>query len=361
MKKFTLGSEMGNRKGKKGPNGLLKEVLGLGVTALALVAALLFVFRGPRGLAWFSNNDKVNADGMSVSAESGAFELAVVATPNPAANDSEDGSHIVSYSAANYLSEAGFSIAPITGGSNLGIYCELTSSTGSIGPGSYGELLFYVVGYECGEVDFNVELTGFKLNPTEGATPKEVRLDSTDTDDTTLLKYMAGHFLFFRTRDDISAEGEPAQYRYSDRLVFEEQLDGSIKCSFAFTPTTGRNITIGGTSYYAYSVSVYWIWPKLIANIIDSENSNAVFTDTSAADDDFDKILEFINTGTNWQMFFSEECSAELSSYLTGNAEQKTEALRTLNEHYNSADQFIGKHLEHIVLIFNASPSTSGD
>ena len=351
---------MENNDRKRGRKGLIKEMIGLGVTAFALLAALLFVFRGTRGFAWFSSNDTVNANGLGVNA-SGYYEIAVTPLPTVSPNSANDGDYIISASVGAYLEDPDehdghpFYRQPITSGTYDGIYCEMKSSSGGdeICPGTSGMLTFYIVGDPSVNIDFSVRLIGFKEDPADPG--NELLIEPTDSsaadyqDDAELLQFTSGHFLFF------SKDSTTGSYTVPIPLTFDSST-GQVSGSLSLT-RSGSPVTIyGGTAYEtsAYPFTIYWVWPSRIDQIIDSTAVGSVFGDETYA-----RSL----VGLHPEQFFrgSEDFSSALGVYVDENSSSsdRDAALETLKFGYNGADEFIGRHLTHIGLILNASLGAS--
>ena len=315
-------------------------------------------------IAWFTMNKNTGANGMGVKVGQAPFELAVL--PRTGAETYYN----TNINALGYLTDDD-KLSTRSGSIRWVMRDEspITSSDDYKGfrPGSYGSLTFYIVPEADPADSYSISLkmkgyyAEFELDQNDEPT-KTIKsntfqelTDKAGGDSSSVYalaaNYMKGHIIFFRNRralanDELNGAADTSLY-YS----------GRITDSFTFNTADHAAVTWNGQT--AYEVTIYWIWPNTFGQILldnGSENlyGEAMFSsrqsgNTSPRTD----LIDYIANHPGY--FFSSadllgKTAAELTTMMNATSLSKTNALLTLSNGYNGADQVIGENVQFILV-----------
>lgn len=314
-------------------------------------------------IAWFTMNKENSAAGMGVKVGQSPFELAV-----PSRNGAE-----TYYNAK--INELGY----LTGNDQLStrsgsVRCVMrdestnTSADDYRGfrPGSFGSLTFYIVPEAEAAASYNIRLNTkgycaeFVLDENDEPT-KDIAAntfhelsDMADGNPESVYamaaNYLKGHIMFFQDHRELTvAELNGA---------VDTSLYYSGRISNSFTYSTAEHTATTWNGKTAYEVTVYWIWPNTFGQILlDNENENlygeAMFSDKQSGDIiPRAELTDYIANNPGY--FFStadliNKSSSELTAMMGTTSLNKTNALLTLSNGYNGADQIIGENVQFVL------------
>ena len=240
------------------------------------------------GYAWFVNNDRVSGGTGAVTAIEYGFELASLGQEGTFDQDIP-GTLQIPGEEWIYLDQSG----TITSGRKQSILwrVSLDSQLGNrdshgIRPGSRGNLEFYVLPKQSGDldVDFQVELVPLKA-------------DKSDFEqDSVIPKLIKGHLL--------------VAYKEGEQNQLVNITDGRFSLSFP-----------KGEEGVPEKVSLQWFWPYVWSEAIEDEQYGSEVEKTAKEHPDY---------------FFYEKQTGEPIEEFQGNSN------KTLSNYYNQADQYIG-------------------
>lgn len=343
------------------------------ISNLVLVLVAAFVVLLALGtMAWFANNKEVMGEGMRVSVAEASFELAV---PDRTGADE-------TYN--DLLERLGYSTSRLTteGGAIRWVMWDEDTQKGNdyrgLRPGSYGSLTFFILPNteEDGIYDIQLNLTGYYAefledNNNPGVLTEEIvedsfltlaqkaEADSVEEGEESIYayaeRYLAGHVLFFRnhqmlTEDELNGATDDHLY-YSERIINH------------FVYNTAEHSATTWNGRRAYEITLYWIWPNTFGQIMlengdNKLNDEALFSSKQAGETNPRmELLEYIATHPEY-FFHSEtllsESEENLSSLMSMQSLNTTNALITLSNGYNGADQMIGENVQFFMIELTA-------
>lgn len=322
------------------------------------------IFLGYASIAWFAANDSVAADTMAVKVADSPFELAVPARTGAETYYNTLINDLGYLTGDDQLSTKSGSIRWVMKDESPG---ASSNDYKGIRPGSYGTLTFYIVPKSAPAASYNINLNlkgyyaEFVLDD-NGEPTKEIventfqELTEKAAGDSSsayalAADYMKGHIMFFQnhkalTQEELDGATDPSLY-YSSRITD----------SFTFVTADHTSTTWNGQT--AYEVTIYWIWPNTFGQILlDNENENlygeAMFSSkqsgqTSPRAD----LIDYISNNPNYYFSTADlisKSSSELTAMMGAASLSTTNALLTLSNGYNGADQVIGENVQFILV-----------
>lgn len=374
----------------------------VGIFVLATAIALIGL-----GMAWFANNRDVTGTGMSVEAAPSPFELA--ADGEKGAYDDEkiesgfatelqeskftdsDGNELNGYKTSGDKTAISWAVSPDDNMNN-------NKSDNVIEPGDSGQMVFYIIPGQDGELSVKLKLSLEGLVETQDEGILSAR-DSKDTSIQAAQQLLEGHVLLFADKQS-AAEGHGAYYDdwiskdgygWTQTLFYkrdpEDPETNAPQATLAFTLSntepygyqlswSGRNLTAN----IAYPVTIYWIWPEIFGQYIFSEKNSQMIGDRpvlfpkretvdSWIGGLFGKMCDFDDKtwpyGANryliWRQpdgsidqadFEANVTAALLSAFRNGNG--NSASYPTICSYYNKADQFLGETIRYVRLRLDA-------
>ena len=331
-----------------------KTILRTGVfVAAALIAALILA------LAWFASNKNVSITGMHISADDGrTFYLATRKTDQQGIYDSnteQSGSLVQALKKSERIEISGdnhdlsfqglpqFAVGTnvVTAADNQeyivgdadGISLMVNSisnvnnnmAEGYVGPGSRGEITFYMIPTVEGqnEVRITVSLEAYKLTATKNSADNRATVNAEVINDSRILNLLCGHMLLFRGKDQ---NGD-----YRDQIIPEKGSDGTI--SFPFTEA-GETWEIN----QPVEITLYWIWPYRFENMVYSGQKESVF---KTHGDGQTALISWINEHKEFVVYQTspENAGTDMSNSL----------LTQWSTGHNRGDQLIGDTVAYFI------------
>ncbi len=261
-------------------------------------------------IAWFTNNTTVTAGMIELfSSYTAPFEICKV---------------------KNGVQEDKTSLDNTTIQWKLQAYIDEEQKKEFIGPGSSGKVVFDIVDFDTTleDVQFVLDLSA-------------IEVDGNTMVEETKQNLLEGHLLLF-LQDDTS-------YDFKNRI----------------RPNTGEPITIKlnyNDHHNGYKrITIQWIWTNIFPNLIRCEQElGDLFCNTISDSNQIDKrdqFLEYINGGNNkerFKQFFYDEGNQFMSTldniqkYEEYDTYDERKELRTLEEYFNNADQYIGESINKL-------------
>lgn len=210
----------------------------------------------------------------------------------------------------------------------------------SVGPGSRGEIKFYIIPQKGGlkEANIIIYLSAYKLEKDSNLqkTERAVMIDRSEGNQP-IRNFLSGHILLFKEKDtngDYKGHLEPNLYD-----------DGSVGFSLKLNAPEG-----GWEENKPIEVTVYWCWPYRFENIVYTGLPESVF---SAKSGDYESILTWIyeNKGL---MVSGTNLPEQAPSDTMSNADRAK-----WNAGYNKADQIIGNTVAYFVWTISGTDSFS--
>ena len=194
------------------------------------------------------------------------------------------------------------------------------SGAQALQPGAQGRLELYIIPQQAGMTTLTLQLRAAPYRLETDDQGQSVAREITE--DTTLLRLLEGHLLFFRSRND--REG------CSGRIAPEQPLTLTLPEGGAFQKDT------------AYKVTVYWVWPHQLRNYL---LTDMVLGDLCADGDTHRELVDFVNGETNpdtSKLFYNPGPAALPPE---GAVEDNIADWRVF---YDRADQYIGSRAQFL-------------
>ena len=345
---------------------LLAEKKKIMANLVLFIAALFVVLFAWGTMAWFAMNREVGSSGMGVQTATLPFELAV---PSRSGADTYYNSLINDF---GYLT--GESDLTTERGSIRWVMKDESKNTSAedyrgFSPGSYGKLTFYILPKTDTNAKYNlkIDLSGYcaEFVPdtndpsvmTKEIVPNTFKslAEKADGDSTGIYSqaagYLKGHIMFFQELDMLTSEelnGDTDTNKY---------YSGRIIDSFVYDTSEHQSDKTTLNGQVAYEVNIYWIWPNTFGQIVldaDDDNlfGNAMFSSKqSGVTTPRAELTNYITSNPSY--FFSTsdlQSSGTVASLITPSSLSSTNALITLSNGYNGADQIIGENAQFVLV-----------
>ncbi len=334
-----------NNKKNRDPRNI-KSLIKICIIA---TAAFILILQG-FSLSWFTFNDIIDVDSVSMASDEEKFRLAVYGRNSSAADlaleklgiTDPGESVMIDEMSGKATSGSAQSIKWLmTDENNMNNYDDGLTVEEGISPDSYGSLGFYVIPKVSNRLDMEFYL---KMYAYEGS----VQSDLEAVDDQKLVDIMNGHILFFLDRDINNI--------YSGWL--ENDTDG----------ISGFNDSISSQK----NEKIYWIWPNTFAQLVLQSNDKnllgrkCILPDivSGVSDPDkYDKRRIINDMKQNPAKYFYREDAGIIdeSGQMTDKYKEALENMSTggtykaedylkLSLAYNKADQCIGEQIQYIMV-----------
>lgn len=212
-----------------------------------------------------------------------------------------------------------------------------TAQNAYIGPGSRGELTFYIIPIVDGlsQASITVSLAACKVTASKDSADSNVtaRAEMIDASDANSLlrNFLCGHMLLFIGKD---GNGD-----YVNQVLPELGADGSILFPFE---VKGENWAIN----QPVKITLYWVWPYRFENLVYAGQRGSVFKTFGSAQENF---LSWVND--NRERIVNLNDSELLEEAGTG---MSNAGLSRWSAGYNRADQLIGDTVAYFIWTISA-------
>ena len=318
----------------------------ISLVKIGVVMILAFIVWVFSSIAWFSMNKSVTNSGMSVSVDAAPFELEV-------ANEQLENADL--YSLLDSSDRGSADLRTSTAADT--IRWRLEGTDGDLKPGSQGKLNFRIISNTANvnSIVYSLDIDCYSAD-TETVDDEEVvsalhKIVSTSAQEQKDgADYLRAHLMFFKSRSGADAE----HYQYSGFIP-----DIS---NFTLTPDTANsNETV-----------IYWIWPNtfgqialdssseddleyLVSGAVSVLNSTGETNDRTALTNYLKSNAAHVFKGSS-SSYYSEQIDLLYSK--RGNTPEPLNyqfQYDTLSGGYNSADLAIGKNVNYVSLLLNAT------
>ena len=336
-------------------------------------------------VAWFANNQQVQASEMTIQPSVDGFELAAQGGEGTFDNLMSEGYNKFSskLTFTTYLGE------PVEGyktsGDNASISWAVSATSNMenvvdnsdvrLVPGSSGAMTFYIIPNGDGNLTVNLKLTlkGLIERVTiDGNTDNKSYGEPKTEDEFKMQNLLEHHLLLFAEKqgDTYSNWISPDADSW-EGLELLESAEGTPSATLSYSDNT---LTWTGTNLkkdVAYPVTIYWIWPEVLGQYIFADTRNnqpALFPVLGEGDNKvdylpgllFEKMSQteghsFCNDYMVWNdslsNFTNEVTESNLESLRAGNMAM----YQKISVYYNRADQYIGENVRYVRLTLDAN------
>ncbi len=327
------------------------------ILAMLLFTLIVLVFSS---IAWFTTNKENSATGMGVRAATDVFTIFPLSgngvTPGVFADKLSEAEDLTAKNGAmTWTMTQDYHLVNVQSARNVvGVD---TSDLDELGlrPGTYGEIRFQLTPSRPKvDAQFTFDLYAFEYqesnsngqegNEQEGEEEtveegSESLVLITNTNDSQLLDLIKGHILLFGARD-----GNPGAYQYSD-LILSSDMTTRLKTA----QYTG-----------AQTVSIYWVWPDTLAEILMPTGSRQLNGKVNLCKDSdtatkinayFKAHPEYLFYDESTNSYSEFKAASNIAEYLADGHYDEYSSL------YNNADQFIGTRVGYLMLYMNSEGS----
>ena len=320
-------------------------------TGIIMAAALIVILA--ISIAWFVSNTNVRSTSMSIAANNGQrFYLATKKEDSQGVYDNNSSTNSklqealkhfkrISSETVQELPQFQIGTTTITGSDNIeyivgdadGISLMVNSTSNVknttqneyVGPGSKGEMTFYIIPTVAGDnqVNITVSLEAYQLSkPDNGEVTAQL------VNNGQLSKILCGHILLF--------QGKDAQGNYVNQIEPALGEDGTIR----FTFTKKDNWVIN----QPIEITLYWIWPYRFENLVYPGQPDSVFKTSGDVQNGF---LDWVNA-------HKQNIAYTNDSLNDANADMSNSDFAKWSSGYNRGDQLIGDTIAYFVWTIHA-------
>ena len=320
-------------------------------TGIIMAAALIVILA--ISIAWFVSNTNVRSTSMSIAANNGQrFYLATKKEDSQGVYDNNSSTNSklqealkhfkrISSETVQELPQFQIGTTTITGSDNIeyivgdadGISLMVNSTSNVknttqneyVGPGSKGEMTFYIIPTVAGDnqVNITVSLAAYQLSkPDNGEVTAQL------VNNGQLSKILCGHILLF--------QGKDAQGNYVNQIEPALGEDGTIR----FTFTKKDNWVIN----QPIEITLYWIWPYRFENLVYPGQPDSVFKTSGDVQNGF---LDWVNAHKQNIAYTNESLS-------DAKADMSNSDFAKWSSGYNRGDQLIGDTIAYFVWTIHA-------
>lgn len=333
--------------------------------ALLVLAGALVTFTT---IAWFTMNKETGSSGMGVKVASDLFTIEAVNASGYHVGIYDDSAASGTYVRDVLLNRSGKSTdtitwtitddievtdasgtKSITKGKNIG-NGPAEGYEGGINPGSSGEIQFIVKPNRPVDAAFSFYVYAFTGGYDEhGDLDKStIQLVTSGADADTLIaqRLLNGHILLFSEKDNNG--------QYSGLIASDSDFIRLMEKSYSAQTT----------------VSIYWVWPETLAEIILDENTSSHTRNLRGKKNICNasgqaEVIAFFKSDPSWFLLNPENGNHDWSAAFNQNA-SNADVVNTINtnyavysSYYNEADQCIGTYISYIMLSMSAEGSES--
>ena len=320
-------------------------------TGIIMTAALIVILA--ISIAWFVSNTNVRSTSMSIAANNGQrFYLATKKDDSQGVydNNSQTNSNLqnafryfkrIADETINGLPQFNIGTTTVKGldgveyivGDADGISLMVNSTSNVknttqneyVGPGSKGEMTFYIIPTVAGDnqVNITVSLAAYQLSkPDNGEVTAQL------VNKSQLSRILCGHILLF--------QGKDAQGNYVNRIEPALEEEGTIRFTFTKEDNWVINLPI--------KITLYWIWPYRFENLVYPGQPDSVFQTSGDAQMGF---LKWVNQHKDYIAYTNESLS-------DAKADMSNSDFAKWSSGYNRGDQLIGDTIAYFVWTIHA-------
>ena len=319
-------------------------------TGIIMTAALIVILA--ISIAWFVSNTNVRSTSMSIAANNGQrFYLATKKEDSQGVyDDNQENGNLqnaldhfnrIAGETINGLPQFNIGTTTVKGldgveyivGDADGISLMVNSTSNVknttqneyVGPGSKGEMTFYIIPTVAGDnqVNITVSLAAYQLSkPDNGEVTAQL------VNNGQLSKILCGHILLF--------QGKDAQGNYVNQIEPALGEDGTIR----FTFTKKDNWVIN----QPIEITLYWIWPYRFENLVYPGQPDSVFKTSGDVQNGF---LDWVNAHKQNIAYTNESLS-------DAKADMSNSDFAKWSSGYNRGDQLIGDTIAYFVWTIHA-------
>lgn len=321
-------------------------------TSIIMTAALIVILA--TSIAWFVSNTNVRSTSMSIAANNGQrFYLATKKGDSQGVYDNNSSTNSKLQEALKHfqritnetiqgLPQFQVGTHTVMGSDNIeyivgdadGISLMVNSTSNVknttqnayVGPGSKGEMTFYIIPTIAGNnqvVNITVSLAAYGLSePNNGEVTAQL------VNKSQLSKILCGHILLF--------QGKDAQGNYVNQIEPALGEDGTIR----FTFTKEDNWVINKP----IEITLYWIWPFRFENLVYPGQPDSVFKTSGDAQKGF---LDWVNA-------HKQNIAYTNDSPNNANADMSNSDFAKWSSGYNRGDQLIGDNVAYFIWTISA-------
>ena len=200
-----------------------------------------------------------------------------------------------------------------------------TTQNDYVGPGSRGEMTFYMIPTVAGEnqVNITVSLAAYGLSE-----PNNDEVTAQSVNNRKLSNILCGHMLLF--------QGKDAKGNYVNRIEPALEEDGTIRFTFTKEDNWVINLPI--------KITLYWIWPYRFENLVYPGQPDSVFQTSGDAQMGF---LKWVNQHKDYIAYTNESLS-------DAKADMSNSDFAKWSSGYNRGDQLIGDTIAYFVWTIHA-------
>lgn len=340
-------------------------------------------------VAWFANNQQVQASEMTIQPSIDGFELAAQGDSIGVFDQSHRATgYETPSSSSDFITYKGNTITGYkTSGDNASISWAVSDTSNMenvvdksdvrLVPGSSGAMTFYIIPNGDGNLTVNLKLTltGLIERVIEGNADKKSYGEPKTEDEFKMQNLLEHHLLLFAEKqgDTYSNWISPDAGSWKEGLELLNPAEGTDAPS-AILSYSGDTLTWTGTNLkkdVAYPVTIYWIWPEVLGQYIFADarnNQPALFPVLGEGDNKVDYLpdLLFKKMSQTKEYSFCNDYMVwndSLSSFTNEVTEDNLKSLREgnmamyqkISVYYNRADQYIGENVRYVRLTLDAN------
>ena len=322
--------------------------------SIIVFAFIVFIFAT---LSWFASNTSVSGDGMGVSIANDNYQIV------PLTTDTANNPGLASIFEQYHIGDSKSSDALVWNMTSLSNMDNYDANDDGIGPGSYGELAFYVKPRDTSiDLDLRFSIKGYAYTPeTTNAGGETTAQEAMTPVSAELNGYLAGHIFLFRNRTIVYKQENGhdtdtiSKIIYSDPILQEPVAEGETDTAPLEKVIQAETFTKANENT---PVTIYWVWPRTLSTLVYAADNDSVSIEpfcywdpndpnpANANDDTYAKIKGNI---TNYPTHY-------LYDYTP--AEGVTWTADSINSNnydeygskYDKADNEIGKNVSYITL-----------
>ena len=324
-------------------------------TGIIMTAALIVILA--ISIAWFVSNTNVRSTSMSIAANNGQrFYLATKKDDSQGVydNNSQTNSNLqnalryfkrIADETINGLPQFNIGTTTVKGldgveyivGDADGISLMVNSTSNVknttqneyVGPGSKGEMTFYIIPTVAGDnqVNITVSLAAYQLSKPDNGEVTAQLIDSSESNEK-FRNILCGHMLLFQGKDD--------QGNYVSQIEPALGEDGSIRFTFTKEDDWVINRPI--------KIPLYWIWPYRFEILVYPGQPDSVFKTSGDVQNGF---LDWVNA-------HKQNIAYTNDSLNDANADMSNSDFAKWSSGYNRGDQLIGDTIAYFVWTIHA-------
>lgn len=338
-----------------------KKIFKIGSIALFLLVMFIFA-----SIAWFTMSREVGSDGMSMTTVGDLFNIEPLGDPAHAGiyddasknstyvrdklmSEAEKTGDIITWTITDdeAVTDSETGSTTVTKGKNLG-NGPAEGYEGGISPGSSGEIQFIIKPSVPVNAEFDFYVYSYSGGYDEYGDEDKTKIaiiDGTSGSDERIAKLLLnGHILLFKNIDENG--------KYSGLLEVDSEDDLKRIMEESYSSQT--------------TVSIYWIWPETLAEIILDENNSAqrnnlrgkrnICNSTGKSE-----IISLFKNKPEWFLLDPDNGTRSWASTFNPDVSDEN-VINTINSnyslyssYYNEADQHIGTYVSYIFVDMTAS------